>query len=63
MKKSKIARKLARKRGIKFVNVPLSHMSPADLRGFPTVEPEVQVSAMQMVADRRIGDYRLGDTK
>lgn len=64
MSKSKIIKRLARRRGVKFVDVPLSmDLRPEDLRGLPTVDPEVQVSAMKMVADRRIGDYKLGDSK
>jgi hypothetical protein len=63
MSKSKILKRLARRRGIKFVDVPMSMLNPEDLRGFPTVDPEMQSAAMKMVADRTIGEHKLGDSK
>lgn len=65
MSKSKVIKKLARRRGIKFVDVPLSmaSFSPADLRGLPTVKPEVQAGFSQAVADHKVGDYKLGDSQ
>lgn len=60
MRKSNTMKQLARKRGVKFVDVPMSAVNPDDLRGFPVADPQMQASAYQVVLDRKVGDYKLG---
>lgn len=57
--KSQTAKRVARLRGIRFVEVPLSMMEASDLRGLPTTHTEAQALHDGMVRDRAIGDHKL----
>lgn len=57
--KTKAIQASAHKQGKRYINVKLAQLDPTDLRGLPVAHPEMQRSAMQMVAAREIGNYRL----